>query len=109
MNTKISYDTLAEKVGDMVMANRLPYADLSIVTVNGDNEQEFYQSYIITDQGAALLVSQTNECVSFIEELDLYVWNINHFGTSWSGVYTDFDEDADFMSTSELYELTASK
>lgn len=106
---KISYQELSEKVGDMVLANRLPYINLEIKTIHGDDNQEFYQTYIISDEGASLLVASTNECVSFIDELDLYVWNINHFGTAWDSVYTEYDENSPHMSNIELYKLSENK
>jgi len=48
-----------------------------------------YQEYIITQGGADYLKDKTNEIVFYNEKLDLYLWGITHFGTSWDGVYTE--------------------
>lgn len=55
----------------------------------GDYEyREFYQYYIISYSGARILEDYTNETVWYNEELDLYVWGVTHFGTSWDYVLT---------------------
>ena len=50
---------------------------------------EFYQFYIISSQGASILEDYTNETVWYNETLDMYVWGITHYGTSWDYVLTD--------------------
>ena len=52
-------------------------------------EPEIYQYYIISDSGADLLKDYTNEIVFYNSDLDMYVWGVTHFGTSWSYVLTD--------------------
>ena len=54
---------------------------------NSYNE-ECYQYYIVSDNGARIL-EEINEIVFYNEELDMYVWGVTHFGTSWSYVLTD--------------------
>lgn len=54
---------------------------------NSYNE-ECYQYYIVDDNGARIL-EEINEIVFYNEELDMYVWGVTHFGTSWSYVLTD--------------------
>lgn len=54
---------------------------------NSYNE-ECYQYYIVSDNGARLL-EEINEIVFYNEELDMYVWGVTHCGTSWSYVLTD--------------------
>ena len=49
---------------------------------------EIFQYYIVSDNGAAIL-EEANEIVFYNEELDMYVWGVTHFGTSWSYVLTD--------------------
>lgn len=58
---------------------------------NGGNENylEFYQYYIISDNGAQILSDWTNETVWYNETLDLYVWGVTHWGTSWDYVLTN--------------------
>lgn len=50
--------------------------------------QEIFQYYIVSDQGAKIL-KEINEIVFYNEELDMYVWGVTHFGTSWDYVLTD--------------------
>ena len=49
---------------------------------------DIYQYYIVSDNGAEIL-KEINEIVFYNEELDMYVWGVTHFGTSWSYVLTD--------------------
>ena len=53
-----------------------------------DYYHEIYQYYIVSDRGAELL-KEINEIVFYNEELDMYVWGVTHFGTSWDYVLTD--------------------
>lgn len=50
---------------------------------------DFYQFYIISSNGASILEDYTNETVWYNSELDLYVWGVTHYGTSWDYVLTD--------------------
>lgn len=49
---------------------------------------EIYQYYIVSSRGAEIL-KKINEIVFYNEELDMYVWGVTHFGTSWDYVLTD--------------------
>lgn len=49
---------------------------------------EVYQQYIVDAAGAEIL-EKVNQTVLYNEDLDMYLWNIYHFGTSWSYVLTD--------------------
>lgn len=55
---------------------------------------EIYQYYIVSDRGADIL-TEFNEIVYYNESLDMYVWGITHFGTSWDYVLTDIPCKAD--------------
>lgn len=50
---------------------------------------EVFQYFIIDSNGAEILKDYTNEIVWYNEELDLHVWGITHYGTSWDCVLTD--------------------
>lgn len=50
---------------------------------------EVFQYYIISEGGANVLKHWTNELVWYNEELDMYVWGVTHWGTSWDYVLTD--------------------
>lgn len=49
---------------------------------------DIYQYYIVSDNGARIL-KEINEIVFYNDELDMYVWGVTHYGTSWSYVLTD--------------------
>lgn len=51
--------------------------------------QEVYQYFIISYVGAKILKSYTNELVWYCEKLDMYIWGVTHFGTSWDYILTD--------------------
>lgn len=53
-----------------------------------DNMDEIFQYYIVSDNGARLL-EEINEIVFYNEELDMYVWGVTHWGTSWDYVLTE--------------------
>ena len=50
---------------------------------------EIFQYYIISDNGAEILKYYTDEIIFYNEELDMYVWGVTHWGTSWDYVLTD--------------------
>ena len=58
-----------------------------------DNEPEVFQWFIIDDWGARLLQQETNEIVYYNEALDMYLWGVTHFGTSWNYVLTNIKID----------------
>lgn len=51
--------------------------------------QEIFQYYIVSDQGAEMIKQYTEDPLFHNETLDMYVWGITHYGTSWSYVLTD--------------------
>jgi len=99
-NMQITYKELADRVGDMVLFNNVTEADETLFdhTENGDMAvlddngeptevyHEIYQYYAITEGGADYLKRNTSEIVFYSEKLNLYIWGITHFGTSWDGV-----------------------
>lgn len=60
-----------------------------------DETPEIYQYYIISDNGARFLIHHTDEIVYYIPVLDIYVWGITHWGTSWDYVLTDIKIEED--------------
>lgn len=50
---------------------------------------EVYQHYIISEHGYKFLSECTDEIVYYNSELDIYLWGITHFGTSWDYVLTN--------------------
>lgn len=107
-NGRVDYGTLA-KAFDAVLNNdimNLTYGIGSWEQVSGtiDNtdeieeleekrdELEVFQWFIISDWGARLL-QNINEIVYYNETLDMYVWGVTHYGTSWDYVLTSIAID----------------
>lgn len=57
------------------------------------NYPEVFQFYIIDDNGAEILKYWTDELVWYNEEMDIYIWGVTHYGTSWTHVLTDIKID----------------
>lgn len=51
--------------------------------------QEIFQYYIVSDQGAEMIKQYTDDPLFYNGTLDMYVWGITHYGTAWSHVLTD--------------------
>lgn len=96
-NGYLDYYTLSEIVGDCVLNNNIyEYTgyenwelDNGLEEDKDGNYLEVYQYYIISDSGASFLRDYTDEIVFYNEKLDLYLWGITHFGTSWDYVLTN--------------------
>ena len=99
----VDYATLA-KAFDAVLCNDIvklfystinsEYNEPELINGTDYNEEEdyyydIYQYYIISAGGADILQSWTDEIVYYIPALDMYVWGVCHFGTSWNYVLTD--------------------
>lgn len=102
-NKRLDYHTLS-KAFDAVLVNDI--TKLFYGTINGEyneveqvhgyldndegeEQQEIYQYYIISDNGADIIKRFTNDPLFYLPVLDCYVWGVTHFGTSWSYVLTD--------------------
>lgn len=111
---KIAYSELARRVGDIVLNNELQSqlgGEYEFELINGEDTYcykhetkeecqkddsncdyesiDVYQTYIISRNGAEYLQRNTNEIVYYCEKLELYLWGITHWGTSWDGVFTN--------------------
>lgn len=94
----VDYHTLA-KAFDAVLNNDIIPKTCDIgywELVNGEdyNEEygdpvEIFQYYIVSDAGAEILQDYTDEILYYNEDLDMYVWGVTHWGTSWDYVLTD--------------------
>ena len=109
----ITYAELARRVGDCVLNNEIRRETeerFEWDVVNGETHYcykhetedecekdrgncdyekvDIYQEYIITKSGADYLIRNTDEVVFYCEDLNMYLWGITHFGTSWDGVHT---------------------
>ena len=98
-NGYIDYRCLANIVGNMILCNDIMNYEIDYWNIeNGfdydeENEEyyDIYQCYIIDSFGAEFLIEHTNEIVYYNENLNLYVWCITHYGTSWDYVLTDIE------------------
>lgn len=118
-HNKLDYSTLAKLVGNTILNNELIKFDVDYWnTIQGseltyyDNEKEEYvdyddienwddisenyvdifQYYIIDNRGVEILQELApNEIIFYNEKLDVYLWGITHWGTSWDYVLTDIE------------------
>lgn len=96
-NGYVDYRTLA-RAFDAVLNNEIIPATSEIGywdIVSGsdydeecDSYTEVFQYYIVSDQGAEIL-KEAGEILYYNETLDMYVWGVTHYGTSWDYVLTD--------------------
>lgn len=92
---RVDYRTLAKSF-DAVLCNeivkRYEFWDIengSDYDEETDEYTEIYQYFIISSAGASILEDYTNEIVYYDNELDMYIWGVTHYGTSWDYVLTD--------------------
>lgn len=72
-----------------------------------DGGQEVFQWFIVDDWGARLL-KEINEIVYYNETLDMHLWGVTHYGTSWDYVLTSIKIDWQVLvMTLFLVEYTA--
>lgn len=57
---------------------------------------EVFQYYIVDYQGYEIL-SEIGEVIYYNEELDLYIWGVTHYGTSWDYVLTDIPVEIPYL------------
>lgn len=57
--------------------------------MNGSLEEEIFQWYIIDERGADILKEWTNELLLYNDELNLWLWGVDHWGTAWDYVLTN--------------------
>ena len=85
---------IAEELGDdnkiQELQAEINQLELSIYDLEHEQDcmDEIFQYYIVTDSGAEIIKSFTNDPLFYNEYLDMYVWGITHFGTSWDYVLT---------------------
>lgn len=85
--TRLFYSEINGEYNEVELVNGCDYDAESY------NNTEIYQYYIIDNNGAEILIELTDEIVYYIGYLDLYVWGVTHYGTSWAYVLTDIKVD----------------
>lgn len=89
-NGYLDYQTLSKIVGDCILNNTVVNQVHDWELMSGDDwDNDIYQYYIISEAGCEFLARFTDEIVYYNESLDIYLWCITHFGTSWDYVLTD--------------------
>lgn len=86
----LDYLTLFKIIGGGVVNNTVrdrTLSDWKIVT--GEFKEMIIQDYIISKRGYEFLKEYTDEIVFYNENLDIYVWGVTHYGTSWDYVLTN--------------------
>ena len=76
-------NTIITKSDDWELQNGCDYDE------EGDTFAEVFQYFIISESGAELLADYTNELVYYSYDLDVYLWGVTHYGTSWDYVLTE--------------------
>lgn len=69
-----------------------------------EEEQDYYPDifqYYIVDYSGAEILKECNEIVFYNEELDMYVWGVTHWGTSWDYVLTDIKCNVPYENETE--------
>lgn len=93
-NKRLSYANLFYNDDSLILCNNIAYDYEELEQVNGFNDnddyEEIYQYYIIDDSLANRLINNTHEIIYYHNKLDIYILGVQHFGTSWSYVLTDF-------------------
>jgi hypothetical protein len=85
--TKLFYSTINNEYTEPELYNGFDYDD------ENDAYSEIFQYFIISENGAEILQTWTDEIVYYIPVLDCYVWGVTHFGTAWDYVLTDIKID----------------
>ena len=91
----------AEEAGDMETAAKLRQeAAKAEADAERDEERaddleaeqeppEIFQFFIVDDAGAEIIQEWTDDPLFYCNALDLYIWGVTHWGTSWDYVLTD--------------------
>ena len=67
-------------------------------------EPDIFQWYIIDEHGVDMIKNfAPDEPLYYCEELDMYLWGVTHYGTSWSYVLTDICLPKDEAERNEIY------
>ena len=86
----MDYATLANILGDVILNNSIreeTFEEWEIIS--GKFDEAVYSDYIISKYGYEFLRDYTDELVFYNERLNVYIWAVTHYGTSWDYVLTD--------------------
>ncbi len=91
-NGYLDYLTLSKIVGDCILNNTIrseTMTDWEMVAGEWNGDSMIFQDYIISKSGYDFLAEYTDEIVFYNDKLNVYIWAITHYGTSWDYVLTD--------------------
>ena len=80
----LDYRALANILEDCILNNTIreqTMTDWEIVA--GEFDEMIMSDYIISRRGYEFLKEHTDEIVFYNEALDVYIWGVTHWGTSW--------------------------
>ena len=86
----LDYYTMSKIVGSCILNNTImdrTRDDWELV--NGEPYSAVYQDFIISPEGYEFLKEFTDEIVYYNDYLNVYIWCIDHYGTSWDHVLTN--------------------
>ena len=91
-------EALEEKAGELEEGEELEAIEKEIEKLEDEKSEledaegypttEVYQYYVVGDNATTIL-EENNELVWYCEDLDLYIWGVTHWGTSWDYVLTN--------------------
>lgn len=70
--------------------SRIEDIDADLEALEDLDYKDIFQYYIVSDSGAEIL-REAGEALFYIEKLDMYVWGVDHWGTSWDYVLTNIE------------------
>lgn len=91
-NTEYSYTEL-EELQEEYDEESEEYAEIEEALQN-PYYHDIFQYFIVSDNGAEIL-QEAGEIVYYNEVLDMYVWGVTHWGTSWDYVLTNIKIEND--------------
>ena len=78
----------ADDIDDLEHKISLLEDKIDELTEAQESTPEIFQYFIVSTLGAEIL-EEAGEIVFYNEALDMYVWGVTHWGTSWDYVLTD--------------------
>ena len=73
-------------------AEKIEEINNRIETLEEYHYHDIFQYFIVDNKGADIL-KEAGEIVYYCEKLDMYVWGVTHWGTSWDYVLTNIKID----------------
>lgn len=73
---------------ESAIRSKIDEIESEINELEDEHCDEIFQWYIIDDNGARIC-EEFGEIVYYNETLDMYLWGVTHYGTSWDYVLTD--------------------